>query len=437
MKFKVVIIIALKILLANFNGIYSSEPQGENTYHSDIPADQIQNLECDVTSTEVNSRNMLREQHSPYKLVKVTKGFRIHGTFQPPLEDVLVEIIIYRLDDSSCQEKVASLNIFDTDGSFTLEQYEYYVKERGQYRIEFRSLRYRDYTQEFYVQNLTDSKKIDIPVIIEYRIQATIVDEQGNKLYPSSESPFVLVGKDQCGNLLFEGFSPFSSIDKTFVFKNCDNGNRTLLLTITGQGYHQSTEEIDFSENRIRKRGIILKPIEGLSSVEGTIKNADTGEPIKDIAINVSEDNDDYFNITFTDGNGLYSFKHLKPGNYSLYIGDPTLIIELDNAIKDVKLGRDEYRVVDFTLRIGGGIIGHLTDMQGRNLSAAEVIIKPVIEGEQLKQYTNLQGEFDFIAIPGGEYEVTVSYLGNIYKLDKINVPKGEIITKSFKLRLK
>jgi len=380
----------------------------------------------------------IRSLRSPYDAIKNKKGFKIYGKFKPPLgSNLLARITIYRLDNKKEQE-IAILKDYE---ELTPDEYAYLITEPGLYKIEMISTKYKSFSREFKVTSVKGSKRIDINADIFYVIKGNIVDEDGREISVTIDTDFLLVGKDSCGNTLFEDSGVHHGYYENFIFEDCSIDSKKVIIKVECEGYIPIEEELDFAEDECQEKDFILKKKEGLAALRGTVENSDTNKPIKGIPVTLRSEDNDYIKINFADEYGKYSFDNLKPGKYKFLIGDPVVILSpLKNVMNNIVVKKDEDKTVNFSLRIGGAIKGRLTDGEGNNISSATIHLKPTklnynrkIEKE-LNTTIGDDGLFVFISIPVGEYEMVVGYLGNFYKPGNINLSPNEIIKKTFSI---
>ncbi|MEA1927913.1 MAG: carboxypeptidase-like regulatory domain-containing protein, partial [Candidatus Auribacterota bacterium] len=385
-----------------------------------------------------NFEDKINSLKSPYEEIKNEKGFKIYGKFNPPLGDyLLARITIYRLDNEKEQE-VAILKDYE---ELIPSEYAYLITEPGLYKIELMSAKYKSFSREFEVTSVEGSKRIDINADIFYMIEGNIVDEDGREISVTIDTDFLIEGKDSCGNILFKEYSPLATYYNNIEFQDCSIDKKKVIIKVECDGYIPIEEEIDFAEDQYQKKDFILKKEEGLASLRGTVENSDINKPIKGIPVTLRSEDNDYIKIKFADEYGKYSFENLKPGEYKFLIGDPVVILSpLKNAMTNVVVKKDENKIINFSLRIGGAIKGCLTDEEGNNISSATIYLKPTelyydrkIEKE-LNTTTGDDGMFVFISSPAGEYEMVVEYLGNIYKYGKINIMPNQTIKKTFSI---
>lgn len=155
-------------------------------------------------------------------------------------------------------------------------------------------------------------------------------------------------------------------------------------------------------------------------TVDGTVKNSLTGEPIRKATVHLSSNVGSNESTATTDAAGHFHFENVNPGTYSLYAmrdGFMASLWEQPVRSQIVAVG-DDQQLQDVTLKLipTGVIGGHVLDDDGDPIIGAQVVVLQYLygaQGKRLTQVSSLQsndlGEFEAHNLAPGRYYVQVA----------------------------
>lgn len=130
-------------------------------------------------------------------------------------------------------------------------------------------------------------------------------------------------------------------------------------------------QEVSDNENSVK----VKKGISNKCSISGRITDSNSGSPVPNVKIELFEGH----KIVVTDGSGMYSFKNLEPGEYTLrfFPPHPFCCKRYERQCqKTFILKTGEKIIFDKALDIGGAISGKVYKSAGRPFSDVTIYVK-------------------------------------------------------------
>ncbi len=151
------------------------------------------------------------------------------------------------------------------------------------------------------------------------------------------------------------------------------------------------------------------------SAVEGQV--IIEGEGLAGITVTLTGGPSDESYTMMTDGDGMFRFEELRPGDYRVEIADfDPRDYEFAATSQDVSVDLDETGTVSFTgvLLRTSGISGRVS-VEGMGLGDIAVTLSGAADASTM---TDVSGQYAFAGLAAGDYTVTIAVMGDAYVFD-------------------
>jgi hypothetical protein len=153
-------------------------------------------------------------------------------------------------------------------------------------------------------------------------------------------------------------------------------------------------------------------PIAGKASIEGSVLDALTREPVKKASVSL---NGRIGLIAITDASGHFAFRQLPAGQYSMFVRDekyPNTPFDTDQQLTLSVAAEEQKQDVRFLLTPGGSVRGHIVDEDGSPMGCSAMAMQfrdmgmgPTRQQNGFSQ-SDEKGEYRISNLPRGKYYI-------------------------------
>ncbi|WP_343249308.1 carboxypeptidase regulatory-like domain-containing protein [Diplocloster hominis] len=227
-------------------------------------------------------------------------------------------------------------------------------------------------------------------------LSGTVTDVNGNPV----EGAEVVV-KDHTGNELGRDTT---DVNGDYTIPNVPDGTHD--ITIEKDGKSESSQ-VEISDNGHSVTGGGDGQIQvGGADVTGTITDVNK-QPVEGAEVVIKDSQGNELGRDTTDSNGDYTIPNVPDGNHDITIEKDGKTETGKVEIKDN--GKDVSETDDVQLPVGGADLnGNITDVNGKPVEGAEVVVKDETGKELGRDTTDSSGDYTIPNVPDGTHDVTI-----------------------------
>ena len=218
-----------------------------------------------------------------------------------------------------------------------------------------------------------------------------------------------------------------SNASGNYSFQNVQAG--TYSLRVSKGGYETTEKNVSLAAGQsITGRDIILTPVSTSGSLSGTIRDANTNNPVATAVVQLLNGNQVSYEVT-SNASGNYSFQNVQAGTYNLRVskdGYETTEKDVSLAAGQSITGRD---IILTPVSTSGSLSGTIRDANTNNLVATAAV--QLLNGNQVAYETtsNASGNYSFQNVQAGPYRLRVSKGGYETTEENASLAAGQSIT--------
>ena len=190
----------------------------------------------------------------------------------------------------------------------------------------------------------------------------------------------------------------------SYTIPNVPDGTHTITVVKDGT---TETETVEISQNgQTVTGGGNIQISFGGANVTGTITDVNK-QPVEEAEVVIKDSEGNELGRDTTDSNGDYTIPNVPDGSHDI-------TIEKDGKTENGKVeikdnGKDVSGTGDVQLPVGGADLnGNITDVNGKPVEGAEVVVKDETGKELGRDTTDSNGDYTIPNVPDGTHDVTI-----------------------------